>query len=130
MEAANSNWRQQIWKIKIFLWLYMWFQGARAQLWKIFNNRYYQQRIKYSLFQFKVSSTWIDEFKQRHWIRQIITKYISKKETSSLKETLQVKRNITSKFWKRIRCIISRFSPDFIINHESATRISLHLIVF
>lgn len=64
-------------------------------------------------FIFNASSSWVDNFKRRHKIKQRkITKYIFEKDCATIEETLET----AQKFQTQIRAVISQFHENFVIN--------------
>lgn len=66
-------------------------------------------------FSFTASSTWVKVFKRKHKIKQRkITKYVSKRDVTTLEETLESAR----RFQIQTKSLISKFDLDFVINTD------------
>lgn len=66
-------------------------------------------------FTFNACSSWVDNFKRRHRIKQRkITKYVSEKDCVTMEQTLEV----AEKFQTQIRAVVQLFQEDFILNTD------------
>lgn len=76
-------------------------------------------------FEFKASDRWVGDFKKKHKIRQRkITKYVSKKETASIEETLASADTFRVQTLK----LIPNFEKDFVINTDQTGKHILYYI--
>lgn len=66
-------------------------------------------------FRFEASISWLTVFKQKHKIKQRkITKYVSKREVTTLEQTLKA----AEQFQKQTKFLIRKFDLDLVINTD------------
>lgn len=100
-------------------WTYDRFVEARDNFQQVTTRNVQQWALaaaaQYENFDFKASNRWVARFKQQHGIRQRkVTKFVSRKETVTLEETLAAAET----FRLQTRDLIPDFDKEYIINTD------------
>ncbi|XP_029669749.1 uncharacterized protein LOC115239390 [Formica exsecta] len=100
-------------------WTYDRFVEARQNFQQVTTRNLQQWALaaaaQFSNFEFKASTPWVAKFKQKRRIRQRkVTKFVSRKETVTIEETLAAAES----FRIQIRDLIPNFDEDFVINTD------------
>ncbi|GBN35808.1 Valine--tRNA ligase, partial [Araneus ventricosus] len=100
-------------------WTYDRFVEARENYQQVTTRNLQQWALaaagQFAEFEFKASESWVKKFKNKHGIRQRkVTKFVSKRETATIKETLAS----AATFRKQALKLIPNFNKDYVINTD------------
>ncbi|GBN35976.1 hypothetical protein AVEN_22431-1 [Araneus ventricosus] len=100
-------------------WTYDRFVEARENYQQVTTRNLQQWALaaagQFAEFEFKASESWVKKFKNKHGIRQRkVTKFVSKRETATIEETLAS----AATFRKQALKLIPNFNKDYVINTD------------